>query len=182
MLASRGAVLIDADEIAREVVEPGGEAWSKIVEHFGGEVLLPDKRVNRELLGEIVFNDPAKRVLLNEIVHPQVMSVIAARLEELGPTDAVVVCDIPLLVEVGVTEMFDVVVVVAATPETQVERLARTRGLAAEAGLARIASQAPMAEKVAVADVVIDNDGSEGELAAQVDRLWGTIEAKRASR
>jgi dephospho-CoA kinase len=180
MLSARGAVLVDADEIARAVVEPGGEAWSKIVEHFGRDVLLPDKRINRELLAEIVFADLSKRTLLNQIVHPEVMRVVAERMEELRSTDRIVVCDIPLLVEVGATDMFDVVVVVAASTETQVARLHRTRGMPGENAEARIAAQAPMAEKVAVADVIISNDGSRQELTEQVDRLWDMLEAKRA--
>jgi dephospho-CoA kinase len=182
LLAERGAVIIDADELARDVVEPGTPAWSKIVEHFGSAVVLPDKRIDRPALGEIVFNDPARLALLNEIVHPEVMRRIADRIEELSSTDAIVVADVPLLVEVGATSMFNVVVVVNASERAQVDRMRRVRGMDEDAARARIAAQLPTAEKADVADWVVTNDGSLEELEASISALWEFLEARRGGR
>ena len=173
---------MDADQIARDVVAPGTPAWSKIVEHFGSGVLLPDKSINRPALGEIVFNDRTKLGLLNEITHPEVMRRIADRLEELSVTDAIVVVDVPLLAEVGASDMFDVIVVVASSPDVQRDRLMRTRGMPGEHADARIASQAEHAERAALADVLVSNDGSIDDLSAQVDALWNRLEADRGGR
>ena len=175
-------MLVDADEIARDVVQPGTPAWSKIVEHFGPEILLPDKSINRVGLGEIVFNDRTKLALLNEITHPEVMRRIADRLEELSGSDHIVVVDVPLLAEVGAADMFDLIVVVTSTDDSQRDRLLRLRGMSPEQAAARIASQLPPAERAAVADRVISNDGSMDELVVQVDALWEELEAKRGGR
>lgn len=175
-------MLVDADQIARDAVEPGTPAWSKIVEHFGPDALLPDKSINRIALGEIVFNDQTKLALLNEITHPEVMRRIADRLEELSGSNEIVVVDVPLLAEVGATDMFDVIVVVVSDADVQKDRLLRLRGMTAEHADARIASQLPQAERAAVADVLITNDGSMDELIAQVDQLWNQLEANRGGR
>ncbi len=179
MLVERGAVLIDADEIAREVVEPGTPAWSKIVEHFGSDILLSDRRVDRPALAAIVFKDPAKLALLNEITHPEVMRRIADRMEELKGTDQVVIVDVPLLAEVGASDMFDLIVVVTASQDAQIERMHAARGMDPESARARIASQLPMDERAAIADVLIGNDGTLDELASEVGKLWELLEAKR---
>jgi dephospho-CoA kinase len=182
MLADRGAVIIDADVIAREVVEPGEDAYHKIIEHFGPDVLQLDKRIDREKLGKIVFNDPSKRVLLNELTHPKVMRIIADRLEELRGSESIVVCDIPLLAEVGTSRTgFDLVVVVDTTRETQVVRLSKERGMSKEDALARIGSQASAEERRALADVVIDNDGDLKSLEEQVNDLWTRLVLTRES-
>jgi dephospho-CoA kinase len=175
-------VLVDADQIARDVVEPGTPAWSKIVEHFGPDVLLPDKSINRVALGEIVFNDRTRLALLNEITHPEVMRRIADRLEELSGSDEIVVVDVPLLAEVGAADMFDVIVVVASGPQVQRDRLLSLRGMTEAHADARIAAQVPHAERAAVADVVIANDGSMEDLVAQVDRVWDRLKANRGGR
>ena len=182
MLVAHGAVLVDADQIAREVVEPGTPAWSKIVEHFGREVLAGDGAIDRTKLGVIVFNDKAKLALLNEITHPEVMRVIGEHLEELKGTDHIVVVDVPLLTEVGASSMFDLVVVVTAAQDAQVERMRRTRGMEESDARARIAAQLPTSEKSAIADIVIVNDGTVDELSTQVHRLWETLQAKRGGR
>ena len=181
-LVDRGAVLIDADEIARDVVEPGTPAWSKIVEHFGSRVLRSDKRVDRPALAEIVFNDPTKLALLNEITHPEVMRRIADRLEALKETDHIVTVDVPLLAEVGANDMFDLIVVVTAPEHAQIERMLATRGMDEAAARARIAAQLPLDERAAIADVLISNDGSLEELALQIDKLWELLEARRGGR
>lgn len=180
LLADRGAVIVDADEIARRAVEPGTPAWSKIVEHFGPEVLLPDKRINRPLLGRIVFEDQTKRALLNEIVHPVVMREMAERLEELRPTEAIVVCDVPLLVEVGAVDAFDVVVVVSSDVEEQIDRMKRDRGMDRRDALSRIEAQAPLQDKQSVADIVVENNGSIAELEGDVAALWDELTRRRA--
>lgn len=173
---------MDADQIARDIVDPGTPAWSKIVEHFGPDVLLPDKSINRVALGEIVFNDRTKLALLNEITHPEVMRRIADRLEELSGSDEIVVVDVPLLAEVGAADMFDVIVVVASDPHLQRDRLLSLRGMTEANADARIAAQMPHAERAAVADIVIANDGSMEDLVAQVDRVWDRLEANRGGR
>jgi dephospho-CoA kinase len=181
-LVARGAILIDADEIAREVVEPGTPAWSKIVEHFGRGVLLSDRRIDRPRLGEIVFNDRAKLALLNEITHPEVMRRIADRMEELKQSDRVVVVDVPLLAEVGAGDMFDAIVVVTSPEEAQVERMRLARGMKVDDAQARIASQASKEDREQIADWVIANDGSIEQLEQEIDRLWDFLEASRGGR
>jgi dephospho-CoA kinase len=181
-LVSRGAILVDADEIAREVVEPGTPAWSKIVEHFGPGVLLGDRRIDRPKLAEIVFADRAKLALLNEITHPEVMRRIADRLEELKETDNIVIVDVPLLAEVGARDMFDMIVVVDSKQDAQVERMRAMRGMDDEAARARIAAQAVSEDRAAIADWLIENEGSLEQLEHETDRLWVFLEANRGGR
>lgn len=181
MLAERGAIVLDADLIAREIVEPGQETWSKIVEHFGPQILAQDRKINREKLASIVFADPVKRALLNELTHPKVMAIIADRLEDLRPTASIVVCDIPLLTEVsGASSMFDLVVVVQASPQTQIDRLTATRAMSAGDAAARIDAQASAQERRALADIVIDNDGDRASLTHSVEQLWNDLKKRAA--
>lgn len=186
MLVAHGAVLVDADQFAREVVEPGTPAHAKIVEHFGREILAADGTIDRPALGRVVFNDSAKRAVLNEITHPEVMKRIAERLAELRGTDHIVIADIPLLAEVGGKQagdsMFDVIVVVTAAQDAQVERMRRTRGMEESDARARIASQATTSERNAIADIVVVNDGTVDELSKHVHRVWETLQAKRGGR
>jgi dephospho-CoA kinase len=182
MLVAHGAVLVDADQIARDVVEPGTPAWSKIVEHFGRDILTADGFIDRPKLGRVVFEDKTKLALLNEITHPEVMRRIADRLEELKETEQIVVVDVPLLAEVGASEMFDLVVVVTSSQDAQVERMRRTRGMEEIDARARIAAQLPASEKSAIADIVIVNDGTVEQLSAEVHRLWESLLAKRGGR
>ena len=170
LLAARGAVVIDADRIAREVVEPGTPGLAAVVDAFGEQVLQDDGSLDRPALAAVVFADPEARRKLDGIVHP----LVRARATELAaavPGDAVVVHDVPLLVETGQAGSYDVVLVVRADPEVRVRRLVQ-RGLTEEDARARIAAQATDEQRRAVADVVLDNDGTEEELAAQVDRFW----------
>ena len=125
-----------------------------------------------------MFNDPSRRTLLNEITHPEVMRRIADRLDELKETDHIVVADIPLLAEVGATEMFDLVVVVTASGAVQLDRLLRLRGMSDDHARARVAAQLPMEEKAAIADVVIVNDGSMDALVEQTEQVWRTLRSK----
>lgn len=177
-----GMELVDADDIAREVVLPGTPAWHEIVEHFGGAVLDEDGFVDRPTLGRIVFGDERKRTLLNEITHPRVMREIADRLEMLTTVDNPVVLDVPLLVESGSNRGYNAIVVVACDVDTQLRRLVELRGMTEADARARIAAQAPLEDKLAVADHVIWNEGTLEELTAEADRvaedLWAGARAK----
>lgn len=175
MLEAKGALVIDADQLARAVVEPGTEGLRQVVEAFGSDVVDSAGRLDRARLGALVFGDPGRRIRLEQIVHPLVRAE-AARLEAEARADQVVVHDIPLLVETGQQGDFDLVVVVDATPATQVERLVRTRGMSADAAGERIAAQAGREERRAAADEVILNDGSLDDLGTAVERLWRRIQ------
>jgi dephospho-CoA kinase len=169
--AARGAVVIDADALAREVVAPGTEGLAEVVGRFGEDVLHADGSLDRERLGEIVFADEAELAALNAIVHPRV----AARTEELinaAAEDAVVVYDVPLLVENGLESGFDTVVVVDAPVEVQLHRLTTVRGMSTQQAEARIGAQASRESRRAVADIVIDNSGSLAELHETVAKVW----------
>ncbi|MGV9305102.1 dephospho-CoA kinase [Nonomuraea sp. NPDC004354] len=170
-LAQRGAVVIDADKIAREVVEPGTQGLARVVAAFGEEILRPDGSLDRERLGSIVFADPDKLATLNGIVHPLVGERVA-RLQQDAPDDAVVVYDVPLLVENKLAPMYEVVIVVDAADEVRLERLTRVRGMSEQDARARIAAQAGREERLAVADVVIPNEGSLDDLDARVAEVW----------
>ncbi|NYJ07825.1 dephospho-CoA kinase [Petropleomorpha daqingensis] len=170
LLAERGAVIIDADRIAREVVEPGTPGLAAVVAAFGDAVVGPDGFLDRPALAAVVFVDPAARARLDGIVHPLVRAR-AAEVAAAAPPDAVLVHDIPLLVETGQAERYDVVLVVRADHATRVARL-EARGMAADDARARIAAQATDEQRAAVADVVLDNSGTREELASQVDRFW----------
>ena len=172
MLAERGAVVIDADELARRAIDPGTPGFDRVVEAFGPDVLTPGGEIDRAELAARVFSDEEARRTLESIVHPEIFKLLLQRVEELRDTSSVVVFDAPLIVETGFHEACDVLVVVTASVETQIERLVASRGMTDGAARDRIAAQAPMEEKVRVADVVIVNDGNFGELREQVDRLW----------
>jgi len=170
-LVLQGAELLDADQIAREVVEPGKPAYRKIVEHFGAEILDDEGFIDRPKLGAIVFRDDAKRAVLNELTHPRVADEVASRLELLQAFDGVVILDVPLLVEAGATRAYEAVVVVAAKPDTQLRRLVELRGMSQSEAQARIDAQSPLEDKLAVATHVIWNEGSMDELHAAVDEV-----------
>jgi dephospho-CoA kinase len=170
LLAERGAVVVDADRIAREVVEPGTPGLQAVVAEFGTEVLGPDGALDRPALAAVVFADPAARARLDGIVHPLVRAR-ATELAAAAPPDAVVVHDIPLLVETGQADRYDLVLVVEADPDIRIARLVQ-RGLPERDARARIAAQATDEQRRAVADVVLDNSGTREELTAQVDRFW----------
>ncbi|MFE2162481.1 dephospho-CoA kinase [Streptomyces lydicus] len=171
LLASYGAVVVDADKIAREVVEPGTPGLAAVVEEFGENVLTPDGTLDRPKLGGIVFNDPEKLKALNAIVHPLV-GARSAELEASAGPDAVVVHDVPLLTENGLAPLYDTVVVVDAAPQTQLDRLVRLRGMAEDEAKSRMAAQATREQRLAIADLVIDNDGPLEALEPQVRAVW----------
>jgi dephospho-CoA kinase len=176
LLAERGAVVVDADLVAREVVQPGSAGLAGVVEEFGEDVLTAEGALDRPALGKRVFADPAALARLNAIVHPLVGHRTAELVEQARSSGApLVVHDVPLLVENDLGSMYDAVVVVAASPQTQVDRLVRLRGMDAQEARQRIDAQAPLADKLAIADHVLDNDGSLEDLAAQVDELWAVL-------
>ena len=170
-LASHGAVVIDYDQLARDAVELGTPALAAIAERFGSDVIAPDGSLNREALGAVVFGDDAARTDLEAITHPAIIG-LAVAMEETIPDDGVVVHDHPLLVELGMTAFFDLVVVVDAPEDVQVERLVASRGMTEEDAQARMAAQASREERRAAADVVLENTGSIADLEARVDELW----------
>jgi dephospho-CoA kinase len=170
LLGEHGAVVVDADVIAREVVAPGTPGLAAIVEAFGPTVLAADGSLDRPGLAAVVFADPQARRRLDGIVHPLVRAR-AGELEAAAPADAVVVHDVPLLAETGQGSSYDLVVVVEADPAVRVARLVQ-RGLTADDARARIAVQATDEQRRAIADVVLDNSGTPEQLAEQVDRFW----------
>jgi dephospho-CoA kinase len=169
-LGERGAVVIDSDVLAREVVARGTDGLAEVVAEFG-DVLTAEGELDRPAMGRIVFGDEQARRKLEAIIHPRVRAR-AAEIEADAPDDAVVVHDIPLLVETGQADRFDLVLVVDIPPEVQVERLTGARGMAAEEAKARIASQASREDRLAVADIVVDNSGSLDDLDRRVDEVW----------
>ncbi|MGW7240159.1 dephospho-CoA kinase [Streptomyces sp. NPDC054804] len=178
LLVGHGAVLIDADRIAREVVEPGTPGLAAVVDAFGPDVLAADGTLDRPKLGSIVFADPEKLAVLNSIVHPLVGSR-SRELENAAAADAVVINDVPLLTENGLAPFYDVVVVVDVAPETQLERLTRLRGMAEEDARARMATQATREKRLEIADIVIDNDVPLDVLQERVAQVWADL-ARRA--
>ncbi|MEU9434356.1 dephospho-CoA kinase [Streptomyces sp. NPDC048252] len=174
LLVECGAVLIDADRIAREVVAPGTPGLAAVVDAFGTDILAPDGSLDRPRLGSVVFADPAKLALLNSIVHPLV-GARSRELEAAAPEDAVVVHDVPLLTENALGSLYDVVVVVDVTPETQLDRLVRFRGMTQKDARARMAAQATRDERREIADIVIDNDVPLAELHRRVKDVWADL-------
>lgn len=179
LLAEHGALIIDADRIAREVVEPGQAAYAAVVERFGAGVVLEDGHLDRPALAAIVFHDEDARADLNAIVHP----AVAARSTELMatvPAGGIVVYDVPLLAESPGRYSFDAIVVVEADAELRVTRL-EGRGMPREDAVARMAAQATDEQRRAIADEIITNDGTFSELQDQVDAVWQRLLARQAS-
>ncbi|MDJ0377774.1 dephospho-CoA kinase [Cryobacterium sp. PH31-L1] len=183
-LADLGAVGIDADRLAREVVEPGTPGLADIVTEFGEDIVLADGTLNRPALGAIIFTDPSRRERLNAITHPAVRQLTRARVAAAAAADphAIVVYDVPLLAEAiaGGLVKFDLIVVVKADADTRIERMVKLRGLTPDEAIHRITAQASDAERLALADVVIDNTGTVAETLAQVDTLWDRVRSAEA--
>ena len=177
LLEKHGAVIVDADVIAREVVEPGGPAYQGVVDRFGREVLAADGTIDRPALAAIVFGDPEALADLNAVAHPAVGAVIAERLGDEAPTDHVVILDVPLLVESRRSQATAVIVV--DCPEEEAVRRAVARGLPEDDVRRRMAAQASRDERLAKADFVIDNSGPPEALAPQVGAAWSWIEGLR---
>jgi dephospho-CoA kinase len=178
LLASHGAVIVDADLIAREVVEPDGPAYQGVVDRFGKEVLQTDGTLDRARLASIVFADADALKDLNGIVHPAVGAVIAERLADEASTDHIVILDVPLLVESGRGDMAGTVVV--DCPPEEALRRAVARGLPEDDVRRRMANQVTREERLAKADFVVDNSGPESALPVEVDKAWAWIESLKS--
>jgi dephospho-CoA kinase len=178
LLEEKGALVLESDDLAREVVRRGGEAYREIVEHFGEGVVGSDGEIDRSRLAEIVFNDARERTFLNRVTHPRIFELMFRRLREIEARetrDRVVVLDIPLLVEAGADKLFRFTLVVDALPEEQAERLVRDRGMAPEEAWARIRAQVDREKRLRAADHVINNSGDLDDLRNEVDRAWEAI-------
>jgi dephospho-CoA kinase len=180
LLREQGAVVIDADVLARDVVQRGTPGLAAVVDRFGPDVLTSDGHLDREALGRIVFADPLARRDLEQIIHPEVRRR-AAEIETGADRDAVVVHVIPLLVETGQQDDFDVLVVVDVDPGLQLERLQQRNGFDGASARARVAAQASREARVAVADVVVDNSATRDDLRRQIDGLWADLHSRAAA-
>jgi dephospho-CoA kinase len=183
-LAAHGAVVIDADVAARAVVAPGTPGLARVVEAFGADVVGPDGALDRDRLGAIVFRDPASRTTLNAIVHPLVgqwMRAAERAAVDAAGGDLIIVHDVPLLAENRRAGDFDLVIVVDVPPELQLERLAGQRGMSPDQARARMAAQASRPQRLAVADLVIDNSGSLADLDHRVAEVWADLQRRVAT-
>lgn len=180
-LARRGAVVVDADAIVKELQQPGTQVFDEMVERFGPGIVAEDGRLDRAAVAELVFSDPQALADLGAIVHPRVHAEIERRVAEQEGTDNVVVLDIPLLAESGWPGLLGTIVV-DLDPEVAIERLVRHRGFSEEDARARIANQATREERLARADLVIDNHGDVDDLEAEVDRAWEWIQSLRQAQ
>jgi dephospho-CoA kinase len=184
MFAHLGAKIVDADQLARDVVMPGQPALALIVQEFGPGVLQPDGQLDRKALGAVVFADPARRKRLEEITHPAIrvrqQRILSAWEEE--AFEGIVIWDAALLIETGGASTMDRLVVVVTDPATEITRLMAREGMGEEEARARIATQMPVADKAALADYVIDNSGSRGETERRVREVYGKLLADLAAR
>jgi len=181
MFRELGAGVVDADALAREVVAPGVDALAEIAARFGPGVLRPDGTLDRERLGAMVFRDPALRAKLNAIVHPLVrdwMGAVERAAADAAHGGLIVVHDVPLLAESGLADGFDLVIVVDVPPELQVERLVSERGMTPDQARARLAAQASRDQRLAIADLVIDNSGSLEDLDRRVAEVWADLQRR----
>jgi dephospho-CoA kinase len=176
--ARRGAIVIDADLVVRELQSPGGAVLAAMVEHFGDTILAADGTLNRQAVADIVFNDPEQLKALNAIVHPKVGEEIDGRIEAQRESDNVVILDVPLLVESKAYET-EGIIVVDTDPEIAVQRLVEFRGFNADDARARMKLQATREERRAVAAFIVPNDGTQEDLMAHIDQCWNWIESKR---
>ncbi|GBD38193.1 Dephospho-CoA kinase [bacterium HR37] len=177
MFEELGAKVIDADQIARMIVQPGEPAWKEIIEKFGKDILKDDGTIDRKKLGKIVFEDEGKREELNRITHPRIIGKIRELIEKYRrENQKVVVVEAALIVEKGgLSDIIDELIVVTSDEETQIKRLVEERGLSKEEAISRIRSQMPVEEKVKHATYVIDNSGNLEETRKQVERIWKSI-------
>jgi dephospho-CoA kinase len=174
MFVRRGAHLIDFDQLAHEVQKPERAAWEKVVQYFGENILLPDKNIDRNKLANIVFANPEKLAALNQIVHPYVFLEWNDYLEKIGSKEknAIFLAAVPLLFEIKRQHLFDVTLLVIVSPEEQLKRLMVRNGLTREDAQKRIKSQMPIEQKVALADIVIDNQKTVAETEKKVEEVW----------
>jgi dephospho-CoA kinase len=178
-LSAQGAIVIDADMIAREVVALGSDGLAEIVAAFSADVLGPDGSLDRVRMGDVVFADPQLLARLNTIVHPRVGARMR-QLEETAAPDAIIVHDVPLIAENNLASAYDLVVVVDVPPRIQLDRLVRLRGLSRDQAKARMAAQTSREQRLAVAGIVVDNSASLAELDRQVGELWSELRRREA--
>jgi dephospho-CoA kinase len=180
--AELGAVIIDADALAREVVEPGTPGLAAVLAEFGADVESADGSLDRDALAAKVFGDDEARARLNAIVHPLIGDRVAELMADAtaNAPDGVVINDVPLIVEAGVADRYAAIIVVDAPVDVQLDRLTGLRGMSAEAAQARIDVQASREQRLAIADYVITNDGDLDSLQAQIERVWAELQAKAA--
>jgi dephospho-CoA kinase len=184
MFVKNGAHLIDFDLLAHKVQEPGKPAWQKVVDYFGKEILLPDKKIDRVKLGNIVFAEKNKIKKLNKTVHPFVYQEWQARLEKISKkeTHAIVLSDIPLLFEGKKQHLFDLTMLVLIDPEEQIRRLMARNHISREDSRKRLKSQMPISEKIALADIVIDNKGSISQTEKIVKKVWRELRKREKEK
>ena len=184
ILAEKGARLIDFDELSHVVEEPDGPVWKEIVRHFGEVILQADRTIDRRKLGDIVFTNNEKLDLLNRLVHPSVFKEWQKKIEEIRKVqpDAIVLSDIPLLIEVGMKSMVDVVLLVYLPREEQVARLMARSGYSRDYAKRRVASQMPIEEKLPFADIIIRNDGSPETTRMALNEIWAELIEKERLR
>jgi dephospho-CoA kinase len=174
MLVKRGARVIDHDGLVHTLQVPGQSVWKRIIETFGRDILDADERIDRKKLGALVFDNEERRKVLEGIVHPAVLEEAQRRRDEIAHEDrhAIVLSDIPLLLEVGMQDLFDLILLIYAPPEVQILRVMKRNSLSREEALSRLKSQMPIGEKLNFADLVIRNDGTMKELEKRVDEVW----------
>ncbi len=180
MLSQKGAFIICSDQLAREVVKKGEPAWKEIVDHFGEEILDPEGEIDRGELAQIVFADENERRFLEKVTHPRIFKRMADMMREIDEEtegEAIIVLDIPLLVEAAAGSMFDFNLVVDSPPVKQVERLMADRGSSEEEARSRMNAQVPREQRLACADHVIRNEGTLEDLQREVDKAWDAISA-----
>jgi dephospho-CoA kinase len=184
MLVKRGARVIDHDGLVHTLQEPGQPVWKRIVETFGRDILDADERIDRKKLGALVFDNEQRRKVLEGIVHPAVLEEAQRQRDRIGKEDeqAIVLSDIPLLLEVGMQECFDLILLVYAPPEVQIRRVMKRNNLSREEALSRLKSQMPIDEKPKFADLIIRNDGTMRELEKRVGEVWQELLAREKKK
>lgn len=182
ILRKAGAIIIDADTIARDAVKKNLPAWHEIVRIFGKEVLLPDGEINRTYLGNIIFGDPSKKEILNKIVHPHVIQKVAELIEEIGKEspDSIVILDVPLLIEAGMHKGLEDVVLVYTPENIQIKRLVERDGISDEEALLKVHSQMPIEEKREFATIIIDNSGTPEATRERALEVLNHLKNKKA--
>jgi dephospho-CoA kinase len=180
MLVKRGARVIDHDGLVHALQEPGQPVWKRIVESFGRDILDAAERIDRKKLGALVFDNEQRRKVLEGIVHPAVLEEAQRQRDRIGKEveQAIVLSDIPLLLEVGMQECFDLILLVYAPPEVQIRRVMKRNNLSREEALSRLKSQMPIDEKPKFADLIIRNDGTMRELEKRADEVWQELLAR----
>ena len=184
MLKARGAYIVDTDRIAREVVDPGQSGWQEVVDHFGKDILSADGTLDRKKLGDIVFKTPSERHVLESILHPKILAEKDRNIKEIGKKDprAIIIVDIPLLIELNRQNSVDAVLLVYVPRQVQIDRLIRRDGSGLEDALSRIGSQIPIDEKVQYAHFVVNNERTVDETEQEVEKIFAQLKKMESQR